>query len=163
MHSPHFFVVGSAGGLFFDLMMSTFIGLTTKKKTALATKIKEISINRYLNLLKLPIIKKEMYFWIYNDYLYITNPLLQTVSMSALFEEDIPNEIMFPECDCGTAYKLEDKCKNPLDKSFSLPGYLEKQVLDIVSQKLLQTYFNIKTDISSEGIDGQAPNSKPTN
>src|SRR6188768_1243269 len=32
-----------------------------------ATKIKEISINRYLNILKLPIIKKEMYFWIYND------------------------------------------------------------------------------------------------
>lgn len=127
------------------------------------TTIKPISINRYLNLLKLPLIKKDTYYWIVNEYLYISNPLLQAVSISALFEGDIPNEIMFPDCDCGTAYTLEEKCKNPLDKPFSLPGYLEKQVLDIVSQKLIQTYFNLKTDISSEGIDGQSPNSKPTN
>jgi len=127
------------------------------------TKIKQISINRYINLLKLPIVKNETYFWIYNDYLYITNPLLKAVKISAMFEEDIPNEVMFPDCDCGTDYKLEDKCKNPLDKSFSLPGYLEKQVLDLVSQKLLQTYFNLKIDVSSDGVDGQSPNSKPTN
>ena len=52
---------------------------------------------------------------------------------------------------------------NPLDKQFSLPGYLEKQVLDLTSQRLLSTYFRLKTDMSSDGIDGQAPNSKPTN
>jgi hypothetical protein len=52
---------------------------------------------------------------------------------------------------------------NPLDKEFALPGYLEQQVLQLTSQKLLSTYFNIKTDMSQEGIDGQAPNSKPTN
>jgi len=122
-------------------------------------KITEITVNRYLNLLKLPIIKKNEYFWISNDYLYITNPLLQAVRFVAFFEEDIPNSIMYPECGCGNDVTDEEWCKNPLDKEFPLPGYLEKQTLDLVSQKLLQTYFNIKSDITQDGIDGQAPNS----
>lgn len=127
-------------------------------------KIKEITINRYLNLLKLPIIKKEEYFWISNGYLYVSNPLLQAIRLVALFEEDVPNELLYPECDCGTPqYTTEQLCMNPLDKEFALPGYLEKQVLELTSQKLLATYFSLKTDQTAEGIDGQAPNTKPTN
>lgn len=126
------------------------------------TKFKEITINRYVNLLKLPIIKRETYYWIMNGYLYVSNPLLQTVRISALFETDIPNEIMFPECDCGIKYTDEEWCKNPLDKPYAVPGYLEKQVLELTSQKLLNTYFRIKTDMTQDGVDGQAPNAKPT-
>ena len=127
-------------------------------------KLKEISVNRYINLLKLPIIKNEEYFWISNGYLYVNNPLLKAVRFVALFEEDVENEIMYPECGCGTPdYTNEQLCMNPLDKEFALPGYLEQQVLQLTSQKLLSTYFNLKTDQTEEGIDGQAPNSKPTN
>jgi hypothetical protein len=126
------------------------------------TKFKEITVNRYVNLIKLPIIKRETYYWIMNGYLYVTNPLLQTVRISALFEQDIPNEIMFPECDCGIKYTDEEWCKNPLDKPYAVPGYLEKQVLELTSQKLLNTYFRIKTDMTQDGVDGQAPNAKPT-
>ena len=127
-------------------------------------KLKEISVNRYINLLKLPIIKNEAYFWITNGYLYVNNPLLQAVRLVAFFEEDVTNDILYPEdCDCGKQFTLEEICINPLDKEFALPGYLEQQVLQLTSQKLLTTYFNIKTDMSQEGIDGQAPNSKPTN
>jgi hypothetical protein len=121
-------------------------------------KLKEITINRYLNLLRLPIIKNEEYFWIVNDYLYITNPNVQLTRFTAFFEEDVPNEILYPDCDCGTNYTTEDLCKNPLDRKFSLPGYLQSQVLELTSKKLLQTYFSLKTDISEEGLDGQAPN-----
>jgi hypothetical protein len=123
------------------------------------SKLKEITVNRYINLLKLPIIKKEQYFWISNGYLYVNNPLLQAIRLVAFFEEDVTNDIMYPECGCGTAeVSVEDWCMNPLDKEFALPGYLEKQVLELTSQKLLNTYFRIKTDISQDGIDGQAPN-----
>jgi len=126
-------------------------------------KLKEITINRYMNLLKLPIIKKEEYYWIVNDYVYISNPLVQTIRFVALFEEDVPNDIMYPECGCGTPEaSLDDLCKNPLDKEFALPGYLEKQVLTLTSQALLSTYFSIKTDLAQEGLDGQAPNSQNT-
>ena len=127
------------------------------------TKLKEITINRYLNLLKLPIVRKESYFWISNDYLYVTNPSVEAIRISALFEEDVPNEIIYPECDCSTNYSLDEYCMNPLDKEFFIPGYLQQQVLEITSRKLLSTYFNLQSDISSEGLDGQAPNSEPTN
>jgi hypothetical protein len=126
-------------------------------------KLKEISVNRYLNLLKLPVIKKEEYFWISNGYLYVNNPNLQAIRFVAFFEEDVENEILYPECGCGTPEYTEEICINPLDKEFACPGYLEQQVLQLTSQKLLSTYFSIKTDISQEGIDGQAPNSKSTN
>ena len=122
-------------------------------------KLKEITINRYVNLLKLPIIKKEEYYWISNGYLYVNNPLLKAIRLVALFEEDVPNTIMYPECGCGTpSYTPEQLCVNPLDKESPVPGYLEKQVLELTSQKLLSTYFKLKTDITSDGVDGQAPN-----
>lgn len=127
-------------------------------------KLKEITINRYMNLLKLPIVKNEEYFWIMDNYLYVNNPLLQTIRLSAFFEEDVPNELMYPECGCGGYTPVvEDYCMNPLDKPFALPGYLEQQVLQLTSQKLLATYFRLKTDITEDGVDGQAPNAKPTN
>lgn len=129
------------------------------------TRFKEITINRYLNLLKLPIIKNQTYYWIANGgYLYISNPNLRSVRMSAFFEEDVPNEIMYPECGCGAVPDVptEDYCMNPLDKEYGLPGYLEKQVLELTSQKLLSTYFSIKNDMTDNNIDGQAPNAQPT-
>lgn len=125
-------------------------------------KLKEITINRYINLLKLPIIKKEEYYWIVNDYLYCNNSNLQALRMAALFEEDIPNSILHPDCDCGKSYTLDELCKNPLDNESFVPGYLEKQVLDLTSQRLLSTYFKLRTDQTSDAVDGQAPNSKPT-
>jgi hypothetical protein len=89
--------------------------------------------------------------------------MIKSIRFVAMFEEDVENEIMYPECGCGTPeYTVEEICKNPLDKEFALPGYLEQQVLQLTSQKLLSTYFSIKTDTSQEGVDGQATNSKPT-
>jgi hypothetical protein len=119
-------------------------------------KLKEITINRYVNLIKLPIIKNEEYYWIQNDYLYINNPLLKAIRISALFEEDVPNDIMYPECGCG-GYEpsVEDICKNPLDKEYALPGYLQNQVLALTSQKLLSTYFRINDDKTSDNKDDQ--------
>ena len=126
-------------------------------------KLKEITVNRYVNLLKLPVIKNEAYYWITNEYLYVNNPDLESIRFVALFEEDVPNTILFPDCDCGIQYTLEQLCLNPLDKEFALPGYLEQQVLELTSKKLLTTYFQLKSDISEDGIDGQSPNSKSTN
>lgn len=125
-------------------------------------KIKEISINRYLNLLKLPIIKKEEYFWISNDYLYVTNPFIEKVRFVALFEEDVPSSVLYSGCDCGTPQVSDEEwCKNPLDKEYALPGYLEKQVMELTSQKLLSTYFQIKGDVTTDNLDEQSANYYP--
>ena len=119
----------------------------------IAKKFKEITINRYINLLKLPIIKNEAYFWILNDYLYITNPLLKTARISAFFENDVPNTIAFG-C-TSQSIDINAYCMNPLDKEYGVPGYLEKQVLELTSQKLLQTYFRINDDKTSDNKDDQ--------
>jgi len=121
-------------------------------------KLKEVTANRYANLLKLPFVKKEEYYWISNDYLYVSNPMVRAVRLVAYFEEEVPVDVLFPECDCGSNVSLDELCKNPLDKEFACPGYLEKQVLELTSQKLLSTYFRISTDVSNEGLDQQAPN-----
>ena len=127
-------------------------------------KLKEISINRYVNLLRLPIIKNEEYFWIVNDYLYVTNPNVKAVRIAALFQDDVSNDIMFSDCACGGDGPSDDEfCKNPLDKPFYLPGYLEQQVLALTSQKLLRTYFGVKTDKTVDGVDGQSTNSTNAN
>lgn len=121
-------------------------------------KLKEITVNRYINLLHLAITKKEEYYWITNGYLYVTNPFVQAVRLVAYFEEDIPNEMLYPDCGCGNNVTDEEWCKNPLDKEFPLPGYLRKQVLELTSQKLLSTYFRLPTDKANEGLDEQATN-----
>jgi hypothetical protein len=120
-------------------------------------KIKEVTINRYLNLLKLPIIKNQQYYWIANEYLYVSNPMLKAVRIAAFFEEDVPNELMYPECGCGPVPIVlnEDYCKNPLDKEYACPGYLEQQVLAMTTQKLLQTYFRINDDKVADTKDDQ--------
>ena len=125
-------------------------------------KLKEITINRYINLLKLPIIKNEEYYWIQNEYLYVNNQYLKAIRISALFENDVPNDLLYPECCCGEDIVVEDFCKNPLDKPYALPGYLQSQALELTTKKLLSTYFAIKTDLTDDGLDGQAPNVKPT-
>ena len=125
-------------------------------------KLKEISINRYLNLLKLPAKKNEEYFWINDDYLYVTSAFVELVRISALFENGVPNEVMYPENSCGGDVLDEDYCMNPLDRPFYLPGYLESQVTGLVSKSLRETYFQIQQDVSNEGIDGQQVNSTPT-
>lgn len=121
-------------------------------------KLKEITVNRYINLLKLPIIKNESYYWIMNGYLYISNPLLKAIRISALFEDDVPNDLLYPECCCGENIVTEDFCMNPLDKPYGLPGYLQTQVLELTTKKLMSTYFATKTDLTEDGLDGQAPN-----
>lgn len=126
-------------------------------------RLKEITINRYLNLLKLPTIKNEEYYFINNDYLYVTSSFVEKVRISALFMGDIPKEVMFPEIVCSSdTFSIEDYCKNPLDREFYLPGYLEKQVMQLTSETLKQTYFQIQQDVSNEGIDGQQTNSTLT-
>jgi hypothetical protein len=126
-------------------------------------KLKEITVNRYMNLLKLPFTKKEEYYWIMNNYLYITSSMVKKVRISAMFEGDVPNEILYPDCDCGEGDpSLDELCKNPLDKRFELPGYLGKQVMELTKQSLLETYFSIKNDNSNEGLDEQAVNINKT-
>lgn len=122
-------------------------------------KLKEITPTRYINLLKLKARVEEVYYWIQNHYLYVTNPDVNTVRISASFEGEVPNSVLYPEdCDCAKSVSLDELCKNPLDKDFKCPTYLIQNVVDMTSNELLRTYFNIPIDRQSDNADGQAKN-----
>jgi hypothetical protein len=121
-------------------------------------KLKEVTPSRYINLLKLPARVAEYYYWIQNDYLYVTNPNLCKLKFIAFFEDEVPNDVLYPkDCECE-AYAKEEECLNPLDKAFKCPGYLEQAVVEMTSAMLLKTYFRIPEDRNSDNADGQASN-----
>ena len=122
-------------------------------------KLKEITPTRYINLLKLPARAPEYYYWIQNNYLYVTNPNLCKIKLVAFFEEDVPNEIIYPQdCECSAHTDTTELCKNPLDKEFKCPSYLIQNVIEMTSKTLLNTYFRLPEDRTSDAADGQASN-----
>jgi hypothetical protein len=121
-------------------------------------KLKEITPTRYINLLKLPARIQEFYYWVQNNYLYVTNPNLCKIKISAFFEEDVPNSILYPECECAIHTPTSELCKNPLDTEFKCPAYLLQNVVEVTSKNLLNTYFRLPEDRTSDNADGQAPN-----
>lgn len=122
-----------------------------------SVKLKEITPSRYLNLLKLPVKANEHYYWIQNNYLYITNPEVEKIKLIAYFEETVPDSILYPQdCDCKASQT--PPCSNPLDEEFKCPMYLVQDVVNITSKNLLQSYFRLPEDKQADGADGQATN-----
>lgn len=118
-------------------------------------KFNESTPMRYANLRKLKLPTKNIYFWIYNNYLYVTNEDTKAVRMTAYFEDTVPNNILFPNCDCQTITS-EDPCISDLDKDFNVPGYLVEAVKGMTYKKLLETYFNIPVDKTDDDKDEQS-------
>jgi len=118
-------------------------------------KFKESTPMRYANILKLNLPTNNVFFWIYNNHLYVTNPNTKNVRVSAFFEEDVPNKILYPDCDCKPSM-IEDPCMSELDKQFKCPGYLVEAVKSLTYEKLMKTYYNTPLDKTSNQLDEQS-------
>lgn len=117
-------------------------------------KIKEISLSSYINTLRLGLPTKETYYWFYNRYLYVSSPYVKLVNIWALFEEEIQDHFLYPDCPCPNQ-KVKNPCLNPLDEEFICPGFLENAVVEATVKILLETYFRIQTDQTSDNKDDQ--------
>ena len=84
-------------------------------------------------------------YWIKNNYLYVTNPDVEVISISAFFEEDVPVKLL----KCSSTIT----CNNPLDDEFKFPGYLEKTLKDMVHDQIMKTYFRHLQDPTPNGKD----------
>lgn len=117
----------------------------------------EVTLNRYINLLKLKQIKKNTtYYFILDGYLYVTNPDVQAVRVRAHFEDGIPKELLYPrECDVCKPPSESSCPANPLDEEFKHAGYLASQIVTLTSQSLLGTYFRLNDDKSTDQKDDQ--------
>ena len=120
--------------------------------TEVTMKLTEVTPSRYINLLKLNLPQNTVYYWVQNQHLYLSDPNVKLVSIAAYFEEDIPVKLLAEECDCAPSVKVE-KCTNPLDMEFKVPGYLEEAIISATLQTLLQTYFKIPIDQTNDNKD----------
>lgn len=116
-------------------------------------KLKEVTISRYINLLKLGLFTKDVYYWFYDQYLYVSSPYVRLVNMWAYFEDDVPKDLLYPDCDCSAG--TPDPCTSPLDLEFKCPGYLETTVVKDTLDTLMKTYFRIPVDHTSDNKDDQ--------
>jgi hypothetical protein len=137
-------------------------GLLIQRVTSLdgQKKFKESTPDRYANLLRLNMRNKDLFYWMHNGYLYVTNPDTRAVNLDGYFEEDVPNHLLYPgaDCDCKPKPKKEDSCRNPLDQPFRCPGYLLQDVKTLVRKNLMETYFKTVEDSTKDGVDSQVPN-----
>jgi hypothetical protein len=116
-------------------------------------KLKETTISRYANLLKLGL-PNDVYYWFYNQYLYVSAPSVKLINIWAYFEEDIADDLLYPPCPCANAPK-KNPCLNPLDLEFKCPGYLEDVVVKDTVKTLMETYFRVAVDHTSDSKDDQ--------
>lgn len=102
---------------------------------------KECPPNRYSNYLKLGIHKKEYFFWLGdNGHLYVTDPNIEKVSISALFLEPIDTNQF--ECTLDP-----NPCpSNPLDLELKTLPKIADDIINETLNKIAQTYSKLVND-----------------
>lgn len=104
------------------------------------------SPNRYADFLKLELKSKKKFYFILNGYLYVTDPELEKVSLSAFFAE--PTDPILYSC------KKPDKyCSpNPLDLEFKGLPKVTDDVITIVFKKIQDTYKRSVADVQENDM-----------
>lgn len=125
-------------------------GLLIQGVWGLEKKIKytETNANRYANTLRLNLKKPGKFYWVLNDYIYVSDPNVESLSMSAYFEEDF--DITQYQCD---PCRKVDCPKNPLDSEFKCPSYILTDVEKEAYNIILQTYKRSVGDNTSDQKD----------
>ena len=121
-------------------------------------RFKQSDPNRYANTLKLKLTTKDVYYWILNDYLYVSNPDTKKANLYIYPTEDVPNHLLYPgeNCDCITKPDIDSLCTPILDKKFYFPDYRMNDLMQIVEKNLLNSYFNVPKDKAVNEIDEQS-------
>ena len=120
-------------------------------------KLKEVNPNRYANILKLKLNVNDVYYWVLNDHLYISNPDTKAANMFLYPAEIVSNDLLFPgaDCDCMVKPHISDLCANPLDQPFYAPSDRITDIKNIVYSTLMKVYFGISIDKTSDNKDDQ--------
>lgn len=133
------------------LAIQGIFGLDGRKK------FKESDPNRYSNILKLGLKTNDVFYWILNDHLYVSNEDTAAVNAYVYPTEDVPNDVLYPSegCSCVQQPDVATLCASYLDKKFYFPDYRMNDLQSIVEKNLLQSYFNVPLDKTSNELDEQ--------
>lgn len=118
-------------------------------------KLKEVTPSRYSNLLKLGLKTNDIYYWIQNNYLYISNPETKAANIFLYPTTIIDNDLLYPgeDCDCQVKPHIEDLCANPLDQPFYCPLDRIHEIKSLVFKNLLSVYYSIQGDETLNNLD----------
>lgn len=103
--------------------------------------------SRYANYLRIYPNGNKKFYWISTDgYLYITDPNVDIITISAHFTEDIDPNLF-------SCIEVEDCPINPLDTEFKIPDYLEAAIMEMTYERITNTYKRSKKDPQEDDID----------
>lgn len=110
---------------------------------------------RYANLLKIKVKGgNQVYFWVYDNYLYISKADTEAVSLYAFFEEEPSTDLLFSiDCGCKNPPSQEDRCRSYLDREFKCPQYLVSGVQQMTYDNILKFYDQKSKDVTSDNLD----------
>lgn len=117
-------------------------------------KFKPSTPMRYANILRLGMKTKDVYFWVYDNYLYVSNPDTLSASLYAFFEEEPSIDLLYPtDCECINPPSVADRCRGYLDREFKCPQYLFENVKTMVYDKVMKFYEQNAKDVTSDNLD----------
>lgn len=123
--------------------------------TGLSKKLDYTEIARWINLKNIGVPAGKVFYWIHDGYMFCSSPYVKTLKVVASFIDDIPQEVMYPDCECSSSAG-RDECVSPMDEEFKCPEYLlfgaigSAGVMPLVRDNLLRTYFAVGTDKTSD-------------
>lgn len=92
----------------------------------------------YNNIINLKYAGNNIYCWIQNGYLYISNPEIEKANIYAYFSDYTPS--------------TEDGCPSTYDRIFLCPEWLLDEVMEVLSKEL-QNLHNYRDDQGSDNKD----------
>lgn len=111
----------------------------------------ETTANEYNKILALGLPGNNVYYWMFDNYLCLSSPTIDSVIWRVLLEDD--------DVDVRFTLDYEDYCEaancpnNPLEQPFKCPGYLKEEVINITTQFFMQTYKHSLQDTTPDGMD----------
>lgn len=110
--------------------------------------------NNYVNLSKIYPKSKKVYYWIQNGYLYISDPNIEVVKISAFFA-DIEDVCKFLECvECVDPKDFTYCPTNPLDLDFKSLPKLEDDIVRLAAAEVMDTFKRLRPEITSDNQEG---------
>lgn len=111
-------------------------------------KFTEVSPSRYQNILKLNLRTKDIYYWIFDGYLWCSSPTIEALILPAFTEGEIPQ---YFSMDCKEG---ESDCpENPLNQPFRCFAGMEKDITEAVVTFYKRMYSSSVEDKVSDSND----------
>lgn len=107
----------------------------------------EVSPARYSNILNLGLPGKNTYYWIFDGYLVVTDPTLESVLFPAFLVEEA--DVSF-SLDCEEA---DDCPSNPMKNDFHCPEFMWADVVKATASLYIQTFKRAVEDVNSNDLD----------